>query len=112
MHNIVRIIQVMPSVATLEEMVARVEIAPGEIIGSIIARVSNSDRDVFLTGLSERAVFNPDDVPRWVCSWLVSALVANDARFQAADDEAEKLVACGKVGPGLTSTGLRARYNR
>lgn len=98
--------------ATLEEMAAQAELAPGEVIPSILEHLSPDDQDVFLSGLSELIVHNTEGVPRWVASWLISAHIANDQHFNAADREASQLVDCGKLGPGLTSRSLRARYNR
>ena len=98
--------------ATLEEMAAQAEVPAEELVPSIIDRLDDEDRKVFLAGLSERIVHDAAAVPRWVGSWFLSARIALDAQFVAADAEATKLVECGKVGPGLTSAELRARYGR
>lgn len=99
------------ALATLEEMAAQADLEPDEIISSILERLDDEDRGVFLSGLSELIVQNREDVPRWVGSWLISSILVDDPSFLASDEEATQLVECGKIST-LTGAGLRARYGR
>lgn len=63
----------------------------------------------FLRGLTERVMSGTGAV-EWLGQWIVSCIIERDRHFLAADDEASKLVASGKLGPGITGTELRSRY--
>jgi hypothetical protein len=72
----------------------------------------DDERAQFLRGLTERILDDSTEVARWLGSWLLSCILEHDARFNAADDEATKLIAAGKIGRGITGQELRSRYGR
>ncbi len=107
----------MPAVATLRDLAAAAEQDPNDVIRHIVNRLDDDDEARFLHGLAERvlAAHEPDGVfelHRWIGSWLLSLDLADDPHFRATDDEANKLLAAGKLGDGLTGTELRQRYGR
>ena len=77
-----------------------------------------ADRREFLRGLTDRILVTgtrstgADVVAQWLGSWIVSCVLEVDARFLAADSEASKLADANKIGNGISSADLRARYGR
>jgi hypothetical protein len=57
---------------------------------------------------ADRGVFSPCSC--W-CHDLSRALLA-DPEWVAQDQEAQRLIESGELGPGVTSAELRARYGR
>lgn len=80
----------------------------------------SADRIEFLRGLTERilvaeespSVHADGEIARWLGSWILSCSLQRNARFLAADREADLLVAARKVGEGVSSAELRSRYAR
>lgn len=105
-----------PITADLREIAAAADSAPEDIIQWVVDRVADEDRSRFLQGLTERVLVAQDtddgvhEVHRWIGSWVLSLELHGDPRFVAADDEANKLLACGKFGDGVTGAELRQRY--
>jgi hypothetical protein len=98
--------------ATLPEIVEEAQQQPSLVIDQIIGRLGEGDRQEFITGLSERLVCDVADAQRWLGSWLISTLLADSVTFRAQDDAAEKLIAAGQLGDGITHAELLARYGR
>lgn len=107
--------------ATLEQIAASADVDLDGIVNAIVnAAPTDEDREEFLRGLMHRihaATSDPSErtafeINRWLGSWMLSLQLAVDPMFVAADDEASKLVAAGKIGAGMSRRDLRARYNR
>ncbi len=111
----------MPMTETLREIAETADVAPEDAIQAVLDSINDDDdRTRFLQGLTARLYAANDDanddtvgeLMRWVGSWLISLQLVHDPHFIAADDEASKLIAAGKLGDGITPADLRARYRR
>lgn len=111
----------MSQTASLREIAASANIPPDDVIEAVLERIDTSDdRTRFLRGLTQRfyavsaepSDHNVFEINRWVGSWMLSLRLLDDPTFVAADDEASKLLAAGKLGGGLSSSELRGRYGR
>lgn len=106
--------------SALNQVVRDAGTEPNDLIGYILRSLdTDAARTEFLSGLSERIIklessetSAPEELNRWIAGWFVSVRLARDPLYFAADDEATKLVASGKIGAGATTADLRARYRR
>ncbi len=107
--------------ATLEQIAAAADVDLDGIANTIVnAAPTDADRQAFLRGLMHRINANAAapsqetvfEITRWLGSWMVSLQLAADPTFSAADDEASKLLAAGKIGEGLSRRDLRSHYSR
>jgi hypothetical protein len=106
--------------ATLAEVARSTGAKERDVIEIVLQRLDDPDRTAFLQGLSERVIAAQDDpgdatateLARWVMSWFISGQLDASAVFHAQDEEADKLIAAGKLTAGITGPDLRARYRR
>ena len=104
--------------ATIPEMAKSSGHEPDEFLAFVLEIIPPERKAEFIQGLSQRiadASENPNDetaleITRWLGAWYLSARLVGDRGFEAADDEASKLIVSGQLGDGLTAARLRDRY--